>query len=71
MKFHSTFNKTIRLLKIKEIMNFFSENTQQKKEIKKLAQIVWDLQNSKLDFNINLLISVRSAADSSMKTLAK
>ena len=71
MKFHSAFNKAMRLLKTKETINFFPENTQQKKRIKKLTQIVQDSQNNKLDFNTDLLISVRSAANSSVKTLTK
>ena len=71
MQFCSAFKKTMMLLKIKEVMNFFSENALQKKRIKKLIQTVWGSQNSKLDFNTDLLISVRSAVDSSMKALMK
>ena len=59
------------LLKIKKAMNFFSENALQKRRIKKLVQAVQDPQNSKLDFDTDLLISVRSAADSSIEALIK
>ena len=71
MQFYPAFKKTMALLKIKKAMNFFSENALQKKRIKKLVQTVWGPQNSKLDFNTDLLISVRPAADSSMKALMK
>ena len=52
-------------------MNFFFKNALQKKKIKKLVQAVQDPQNDKLDFNTNLLISARPAADPSMKALMK
>ena len=40
MQFCSVFKKTMTLLKIKEAIDFFSENALQKKKIKKLAQTV-------------------------------
>ena len=40
MQFYSAFKKTMILLKTKKTINFFSENTLQKKRIKKLAQTV-------------------------------
>ena len=58
-------------LKIKKAMNFFFKNALQKKKIKKLIQAVQDPQNNKLDFNTDLLISVRPAADPSIKALMK
>ena len=40
MQFCPVFKKTMALLKIKKAINFFSENTLQKKRIKKLVQTV-------------------------------
>ena len=40
MQFYSAFKKTIALLKIKKIMNFFFKNVLQKNKIKKLVQTV-------------------------------
>ena len=71
MEFYSALNKAMRLLETKKAMNFFFKNTKQKKRIKKLIQIIWGSQDSNLEFNTDLLISVRSAADSFIKTLAK
>ena len=40
MQFCPAFKKTMALLKIKKVMNFFSKNALQKKRIKKLIQAV-------------------------------
>ena len=71
MQFCSAFKKTMILLKTKEAINFFFKNALQKKRIKKLVQTVQNPQNSKLDFNTDLLISVKPAADRSIKALMK